>query len=79
MHENGYGLNRHDRARLASWDEMLGIGFLLAERFGECSDATDDTNSHETERDQGPDDTPALGGATVLLGEDAGVGGVDFA
>lgn len=52
---------------------MLGVGLLLAERLGECSDASDDTNSHEAERDQGPDDTPALGGATVLLGEDAGV------
>lgn len=58
---------------------MLGVGLLLAERFGECCDTTDDTNSHEAERDQGPDDTPALGGATILLGEDAGIGGVDFA
>ena len=59
-------------------DEALGSILLLAGRLREGGDAGDDAGGHEHERDDGPDDAPALGGAAVALGEDAGVGAVYF-
>jgi hypothetical protein len=40
---------------------MLGVGLLLTERLVECRNAADDADGHETEGDQRPNDTPALG------------------
>ena len=51
---------------------------MLGERFGESCNTGDDSSNHEDERDDGPDDTPALRGASIALGEDAGIGFVDF-
>ena len=52
---------------------------LLSGRLREGSDARNDTSGHETQRDNGPDNAPALGRAAVALSKDASVGAVDFA
>lgn len=60
-------------------DEPLRIILLLTKRLRERRDTRNDGDDHESQRDDGPDDAPALRGAAVALGEDACVGGVDFA
>lgn len=60
-------------------NETLRVFLLLAEGLGECSDSTNDSDSHECKRDDGPDDTPALRRSSVFLGEHASIRTVDFA
>lgn len=62
----------------ASRDEVLGLILLFAERLRERGYARDDAADHEEERDDGPDDAPALRRAAVPFCEDAGVGAVHF-
>lgn len=44
----------------ASWDEVLRIALLLAPGLRKRSNPCNDSNDHEEERDDRPDDTPAL-------------------
>lgn len=64
---------------ILSGDEFLRLILLVAERLWERGNPRDDAGDHEEERDDGPDDAPALRGAAVPLCEDAGVGTVHFA
>ncbi len=65
-----------NRCRTSCWNEILGIIFLLLEGLGEGSNAGNDTGNHEQERDDGPQDAPALRRPAISPGEDAGVGTV---
>ena len=62
-----------------SRDEVLRVLPLLRGRLREGSDARHDAGRHKTQRNDGPDDAPALRRATVALGKHARVGAVDFA
>lgn len=58
---------------------MLRVVLLLAERLVEGSYAGDNANGHERQGNERPDNAPAARRATVPLGEDTGIGRVDFA
>lgn len=60
-------------------DKVLRVLPLLLSSLRERGDARDDTARHEGQRNDGPDDAPALGRPSIPLGKDAGVGAVDFA
>ena len=61
-----------------SWDEFLRVILLFLKVFRERSNTSDDANSHEQNRDQGPNHAPAARGATIPLSEDAGIRCVHF-
>ncbi|KAI6776766.1 hypothetical protein HG530_000711 [Fusarium avenaceum] len=61
-----------------SGDELLRVLLLLLERLRKCCQTSNNTSGHEKDRNDGPDDTPALRGAAVSLGKHAGVGRVYF-
>jgi hypothetical protein len=65
-------------ASLDCRNEILGVFLLLLGGLVEDCDAGDDARNHEEKRDDGPDDAPALGRASVLPGKDARIGAVDF-
>ena len=56
---------------LASGNEFLRVVLLLATRLVESGDTGDDASDHEEKRNDGPDDSPALRGASISPGEDA--------
>ena len=58
---------------------MLRCLLLLAKRLAEGCDRSNDSNGNERERDERPDDTPALGGAAISLSKLTRVRGVHFA
>lgn len=70
--------NTKDDGRLGG-NEVLSIFALLFKGLRESSQADNNSNSHETNGDDGPDDTPAARGTAIALGEDTGVGRVDLA
>ena len=45
---------------LTSWNDMLGGILLLGERLGKSGYPSYDTDYHKNERNDGPNDTPAL-------------------
>ena len=45
----------------------------------ESGDTSNNASDHEEERNDGPDDSPALRGAAISLGEDACIRAVYFA
>jgi hypothetical protein len=60
-------------------DKVFGVTLLLAERLGERCNPPDDTDCHEQERDNRPNDTPALRRASIFPSEDASVRGIHLA
>ena len=52
---------------------MLRGVFLLAEGLPECCNTSNDADGHETEGDNGPDNTPAARRAAIAFGKDAGI------
>ena len=62
-----------------SWNKVLGAILLLAERFRECGYSSNDARGHENKGYDGPNNTPTLRRASILLGKDTGVGGIYFA
>ena len=62
-----------------SWNDMLGVILLLGERLGKSGYPSYDTDCHKSKRNDGPNNTPALWGASILLGKNTGVGGIYFA
>lgn len=63
----------------SSRNEMLRVILLLTKALRKSGDTTDDTDGHKAQADDGPNNTPALGGASISLGEDTGVGTIHFA
>jgi len=63
----------------ASWNEVLGVIFLLAERLWKCGYSSDDSCGHEKNGNHSPNNTPTLGRSSILLGENTGVGRIHFA
>jgi hypothetical protein len=62
-----------------SWNKVLRAILLLAERLRECGYSSNDARGHENKRYDGPNNTPTLRRASILLGKDAGVGSIYFA
>jgi hypothetical protein len=60
------------------WDKILRITLLLSERFRERGYASHNSSSHKENRHKSPDETPALGRASVAGRKDRSVGRVDF-
>jgi hypothetical protein len=58
---------------------MLGLLLLLAERLGKRRDGSHNANGHERQGNNGPNDAPAAGRATISLREDTCIGSIDFA
>lgn len=58
---------------------MLGLLLLLAERLGKGRDGSHNAHSHEQQGNDGPNDAPAAGRATISLREDTRIGSIDFA
>ena len=58
---------------------MLRVILLLTEALRESRNTTDNTDGHKAQADDGPNDTPALRGASISLSENTGIGTVDFA
>ena len=58
---------------------MFGVILLLGERLGKSGYPSYNTDCHKNERNNGPNNTPALRGTSIFLGKNAGVGGIYFA
>jgi hypothetical protein len=62
-----------------SWNKVFGVVLLLTERFGKRGYSSNDSRDHEYKGYNGPNNTPTLRRASILLGKNAGVGGIYFA
>jgi hypothetical protein len=74
-----YCFRKKVNCALTSWNKVLGVVLLLAERFGKRGYSSNDPRDHEYKGYDGPNNTPTLWRASILLGENAGVGGIYFA